>query len=331
MEIILNLVLILVLSYFVVQIGKKIRIPGVVMLIALGLVFNIPMMQSAFVAGNEQIISILGYVGLFAMMFLAGLEISWSKLYKEKRNSVFVATFASLTPFLLAFITFIILGFSYLTAAMIGISMAITAEATTARVLVDLKKIKTKLSAAMMGAGIVDDFIGLGLFIIIATIFGAWSDKQFFILGVIGSFFLGIIFNKKVRETPGEKKLFEKFLLLCIVPFFFISMGIRFQFSSLIVQPFIVLIIIALALVGKILGTFLTKHWTHLRNEQLWVVGWAMNSRGAIELALSLIALQIGLINTEIYSSIIIMALVTTLIFPFVITRAIKNNPGVMK
>jgi len=55
-----------------------------------------------------------------------------------------------------------------------------------------------------------------------------------------------------------------------------------------------------------------------------------MNSRGAIELAFALIAFRTDLISADIYSSLIIMALITTIAFPFVIAPIIRKNPRIM-
>ena len=74
----------------------------------------------------------------------------------------------------------------------------------------------------------------------------------------------------------------------------------------------------------------LTKPFVKLDVKQLYLVGWAMNSRGAVELALALIAISTGLITTRIYSSLVMTALITTLIFPFIITHMIKRNPRIM-
>ena len=64
--------------------------------------------------------------------------------------------------------------------------------------------------------------------------------------------------------------------------------------------------------------------------KQLYYVGWAMNSRGAAEMVIALIAKQFGLISSEIFSAIVIMTIVTTFTFPFVLARGIKKNPELM-
>jgi Kef-type K+ transport system membrane component KefB len=43
-----------------------------------------------------------------------------------------------------------------------------------------------------------------------------------------------------------------------------------------------------------------------------------------------LIAMQYGLISLEIFSALVAMSIVTTLIFPPVLARGIKKNPGIM-
>jgi Kef-type K+ transport system membrane component KefB len=55
-----------------------------------------------------------------------------------------------------------------------------------------------------------------------------------------------------------------------------------------------------------------------------------MNSRGAAELVIALIAMQYNLISLEIFSALVAMSIVTTLIFPPFLARGIKKNPGLM-
>jgi len=55
-----------------------------------------------------------------------------------------------------------------------------------------------------------------------------------------------------------------------------------------------------------------------------------MNSRGAAELVIALIALQFHLIAIEIFSVFVVMAMTTTLTFPFVLVHGIKKNPEMM-
>ena len=266
-------------------------------------------------------------------MFLAGIEVSWSMLYKEKRDSIFVASFSAIIPFLLGFIIFYFLGFSLLTSLTIGLCMSITAEATNARVLLELKKLKTKLGSLMMGAGILDDIFGICLFLFIGYfIVGGIVTNEFMIMVLsFVAFFMGILVHKFIGRYTLLINYFEKISLWTLIPFFFISVGIHFSLESLTVNFFFLILIISIAIIGKFLGVLLTKPFTKLKFKQIYLIGWGMNSRGAVELAIAFMALKVGLLDKYIYSNLIVMALFTTLIFPFFIRGIIRKEPKIME
>lgn len=333
MYLIITLIVCILISFLFTLLAKKLKVSVVVGLIIAGIAIGSPLLRNIILEPNTTFVLSLGDIGLLTLMFLAGMEISWSIFYKEKRDSIFVAFFAALTPFLLGFIIFSALGFSLLTSLTIGICMSITAEATKARVLLELKKLKTKLGSLMMGAGIIDDIIGILLFVLVGYLFTrTFATKEFMLLmGAVIAFFIGILTHKFIGRKTHKIFYLKKFLLFVLVPFFFIGMGIHFNLQSLILSPFFLIIIISIAIIGKISGSLLTKPFTKLRLKQLYLVGWGMNSRGAVEIAIAFVAFRIGLLNANIYSSVIIMALVTTLIFPFFIRKLVKKEPDIME
>jgi len=111
---------------------------------------------------------------------------------------------------------------------------------------------------------------------------------------------------------------------------FFANVGINFDFNSLSMNTVLLIGTVAIAFLGKIFGTLIVKPASNLSLKQLYYVGWAMNSRGAAELVIALVAFRFGLIPIEIFSVLVAMAMITTLTFPFVLSRGIKKNPGIM-
>ncbi|MBW2981571.1 cation:proton antiporter [Candidatus Woesearchaeota archaeon] len=331
MNLIITIILALLISYLFSLLAKKIRIPYVVALIISGLFIGFPAVKEIIIEPNTEFVFNLGNIALICLMFLAGLESSWRTFYNEKKDAAFIAVFAAFVPFLFGFILFKILGFSLLASLISGVCMSITAEATKARVLLGLSKLKTKIGSAMMAAGIIDDMLGLFLFILINYIFKEFYFKEnLLIILSITAFFTGILIQKSLSRKHPKLKILEQSLLWLVIPFFFISMGIHFDLNSLILNPFLAIIVVLIAIIGKLIGTLLTKPFLKLKWKQLHLIGWGMNSRGAVELALALIAFRTNLIPTEIYSSLVVMALTTTLIFPFVIEVMIKRNPRIM-
>jgi Kef-type K+ transport system membrane component KefB len=328
----LTILICISVSFLFSILAKKLNLSVVIGLILSGIILGSPGIKNVVIGPNEDFVLFLGKLAFFILMFLAGLEISWCLLYQERKEATAVAFFAAIIPLGLGFLVFFQMGFSLMTCLTIGISMSITAEATKARVLLELDKLNTEVGSLMMGAGIIDDIMGLTLFAIISYIFtGKAATQEFFqTITAIGAFFLGIIVHKLMgREKPIVIKI-EKIFLTLVIPFFFISMGIHFSFQSLFLKPWLLAVVILLAIFGKIAGSMLAKHFTKLSWRQLYLVGWGMNSRGAVELVLALLALQVGLIEKDVYSSLVLMALATTLIFPVVLRRMLAKNPDIM-
>ncbi len=101
-----------------------------------------------------------------------------------------------------------------------------------------------------------------------------------------------------------------------LVPMFFIKIGLmtditkiweNFAFGSAIT-----IVAIFGTVIGSALGYYmLTKKWS-----EGIMVGWAMNAKGDTELVIANLALESGIITSAIFSSLIFMAIVSTLISP---------------
>lgn len=332
MKLIVTLFVCLIASFLFNFLSKKLNLSSVIGLIVCGLLLGSPLLKKTLLEPNTEFILHLGDLGFLTLMFLAGMEISWCLLYQERKEAAAVAFFAALIPFFLGYSICLAFGFSSLTSLTVGICMGITAEATKARILLELDKLDTQLGSLMMGAGIIDDVLGLSLFALVGYFFkGRVSTKEFtHTMGALAAFFIGILVHRLIgRKTPGIA-FFEKFLLFVIIPFFFIGMGIYFSFESLILDPWLLTTIIFVAISGKIIGSLAAKPFTKLDWKQLYLVGWGMNSRGAVELAIAFLGFRMGLLSEHLYSSLVIMALTTTIIFPFVFRKMIKKNPQMM-
>jgi Kef-type K+ transport system membrane component KefB len=88
-----------------------------------------------------------------------------------------------------------------------------------------------------------------------------------------------------------------------------------------------VIIAVAIAIGGAIVGALITKPFSRLSFRQLYVVGWAMSSKGSVELVVALLGQRYGLLPPEIFNALVAMAIITTLAFPLVLKRENKRNP----
>jgi Kef-type K+ transport system membrane component KefB len=164
---------------------------------------------------------------------------------------------------------------------------------------------------------------------LVAAIGAQWAGLG----AMVGALIAGVIMQKSFLshyDELKEKHILETFVFGFLIGFFFIHIGYSFDFTVFRTSPVLVIVVMLAALSGKILGTMIMKPFTRFSWKQMYLIGWAMNSRGVLELVLIQIALTNNLITKELYSAIVFMALSTTLIFPFVLKALIKRNPGIM-
>lgn len=144
---------------------------------------------------------------------------------------------------------------------------------------------------------------------------------------IIGAFFASMLISK---ELVGEKHL-ETFhnttnsmAMGFLAPIFFAGIGLEFQFSSIQNYP-LLLAIIAVSFLSKIVGGYIGGRFARLNHKVSLALGIGLNARGIMELVIANIAYKAGIINTEIFSMLVIMGLITTLSTPFLLKRAFKS------
>ena len=108
------------------------------------------------------------------------------------------------------------------------------------------------------------------------------------------------------------------------VPVFFVLTGMQVDLSTL-TDPTIVAIalgVTAAALAGKLLAGFAAG-----RGVRAWVVGWGMVPRGEVGLIFAMVGKQLGVMSEAMFSVIVIMVILTTLIAPPMLTLLLREKP----
>jgi Kef-type K+ transport system membrane component KefB len=169
------------------------------------------------------------------------------------------------------------------------------------------------------------------IFILVLAALSESLNVGYLIGAVLGGFLLQA--SMKKISSKHRRDLLNVIKLIAmgfVVPFFFVNVGLTFDINTFLSNIPMIAVTVIIATFGKIVGTLIVKPVSSLSWKQLYYVGWGMNSRGAAELVIALIAVQYGLISPEMFSALVSMSLITTLILPPILARGIKRNPGVM-
>ncbi len=169
------------------------------------------------------------------------------------------------------------------------------------------------------------------IFIMVLAALSETLQIGYLIGAIMGGFILQLSMKGISRRHRRDMvKVTELITLGFIVPFFFANVGLNFDLNTLFSSSILLVVTVIIAFLGKIVGVLIVKPFSRLNLKQLYYVGWAMNSRGAAELVIALIAKQYGLIPLDVFSALVAMSLITTLTFPPVLARGISRNPGLM-
>ena len=169
------------------------------------------------------------------------------------------------------------------------------------------------------------------IFILVLAALSESLNVGYLIGAILGGFLLQA--SMKRISTKNRTQLLNVIKLIAmgfVVPFFFVNVGLTFDINTFLANIPMIAVTLVIATLGKIVGTLIVKPVSSLSWKQLYYIGWGMNSRGAAELVIALIAVQYGLISPEIFSALVSMSLITTLILPPILARGIKKNPGLM-
>ncbi|HEY7751391.1 MAG TPA: cation:proton antiporter, partial [Ignavibacteriaceae bacterium] len=145
---------------------------------------------------------------------------------------------------------------------------------------------------------------------------------------VLGAFIAGIIMSRLPSIPEDSINKLEATTFGIFAPIFFASAGLKVNILDLFKTDLLIIgiLLILLAIFSKIIGAYLgsrlftkTDHWTALS------FGAGLNARGAIQIIIATIGLSFGILSEEIYSLIIITAVVTSIMAPVMLRWTLNH------
>jgi Kef-type K+ transport system membrane component KefB len=132
---------------------------------------------------------------------------------------------------------------------------------------------------------------------------------------IIGAYMAGLFVREGVVSQELMTKISDRFVAITygfLGPVFFVSLSFHVTFSIFKTHLLLTLVLLLAAISGKLLGAGGGALASGMNGKEATVIGLAMNGRGAVELVVASIGLQLGLITDEIFSILVLVAFVTT-------------------
>ncbi len=141
---------------------------------------------------------------------------------------------------------------------------------------------------------------------------------------VFGAFVAGVLVRQVPTLRTERLHKLESVVMSLFAPLFFGEVGLRVDFTQL--QGFwLPVAVTAIAIAGKVVGCFLGGVLGRLHPWSALALGFLMSARGAVGLVVAKIGLNLGILNVELFSCLVLMAVVTSFLAP-ILVKAIQHR-----
>jgi Kef-type K+ transport system membrane component KefB len=140
------------------------------------------------------------------------------------------------------------------------------------------------------------------------------STELIGIHALFGAFLAGIMMPQKEDFRKQIANKIEDFNVIVLLPLFFAASGLKTEINLINSTDDIIwcILITLIAIIGKFLGSAIAARFVGESTRNSLVIGALMNTRGLMELIVLNIGYDIGILPKEIFTMMVIMALVTT-------------------
>ncbi len=238
-------------------------------------------------------------------LFLAGWEIRFLDMRREKRFFAVCFLGAFGVPFLAGYLLFD--GHLFISAA-----LGISALPVAIQILREKQRYDSELGRKTVTlAGLCDLAAWLMMFFIFPSdSAGNWLRSHWFVL----MFFIGLGIGQ-LRSMPSVAFRLQKWIL---APLFFIGLGWRLPFFELF-DLSVFLKIAIIAVIAKLVGVYFTARI--LQKPHMFSIELAMllNARGAMEIVAAHTAYSVGVIDGGVFTGLVALGVLTSVMaIPFV-------------
>ncbi len=168
---------------------------------------------------------------------------------------------------------------------------------------------------------------GFTLTLIIALIMGLIAEAIGLHM-IIGAFLAGLFMHEEVLDKRVFDKIEDRIYGLSygfFGPIFFASLAFHLDPSIFVKAPYFLIVIVTVAIFGKVIGSGLVAKLLKLKTSESLIVGLGMNHRGAADLVIATLGLQLGIINQDVFSILVAMAFITTIFSIMTLSRLTKR------
>ncbi|ARQ68599.1 cation:proton antiporter [Streptomyces marincola] len=153
---------------------------------------------------------------------------------------------------------------------------------------------------------------------VVLVVLSAAGTQALELEAVFGAFLCGVLIGANRGIDMRSLEPLNTTVVTVLAPLFFATAGLRMDLTAL-GDPEIAawaLAVVGVAVAGKFLGAFVGGLFSRVTRWEALALGAGMNARGVIEVIIAMIGVRLGLLTVEMYSIIVLVAVLTSLMAP---------------
>lgn len=137
------------------------------------------------------------------------------------------------------------------------------------------------------------------------------------ISGIVGAFLAGVVLHPSAAKGAVSFHVSAETLTTVFAGIFFVSLGVLIDLRQVAwaVVPFVLLLTLV-AMATKVFGCALPARFLGMSRKDSLLVGAGMAPRGEVALIVAVLGLQAAAIGQDVYTAVVMMSLLTTLLTP---------------
>ena len=150
--------------------------------------------------------------------------------------------------------------------------------------------------------------------IFVGVLLSSFAAQRIGIAAIFGAFVMGLIMPRRADLTHDVTRRVEDFVVIVLLPLFFVVTGLRVQ-VGLLDRPalwLLTLVLLVVAVAGKWAGALAAARLTGFSPRESAAIAALMNTRGLTELIVLNIGLELGVVSPALFTALVLVALVTT-------------------
>ncbi|MGD9528421.1 cation:proton antiporter [Pseudonocardia sp.] len=151
--------------------------------------------------------------------------------------------------------------------------------------------------------------------VLVLLLISAYITEKIEVHAIFGAFILGTAMPRRGAAGLTREILerIEQISLLLLLPVFFVVTGLRVDIGAVgLIGVWELVLILLVAIGGKFIGAYAAARTRRIPKRQAGALGLLMNTRGLTELVILTVGVQLGVLDQNLFTLMVLMALITT-------------------